>query len=175
MKNILILFVLLPSLAFAEDFMLKSGESTYTVSHLMKKVRATSKELKGKVACQETQCEFLIAVPVKSYVSSDSNRDENMQMTVESGKFPLATAKGKFDREKFFASGTQTVPAEVTFHGIERTYQVTFKRIDDSTMDADLNLKLTAHKIERPSLFGVSIDDEVPLSFHLVWEKSAAK
>jgi hypothetical protein len=159
-------------LAQAEDYNLVSGESTYTVKHLVKRVQGTTKELKGKVKCVEEACEFLVAAPVKSFASSDANRDENMLMTLESTKFPLVTAAGKVGHKDFKGSEKYQVPVDVTFHGIKQNYQATVKRNSNGTQSAEMVILLTKHQIQRPSLFGVSIDDEVPLQFELKWSEA---
>lgn len=168
MKSILV-FVLLSGSVLAEDRMLKSGEGTYTVSVLVKKVSSTSKDIKGKVSCPENDCEFLLAVPVKTFASSDSNRDENMKMTVESEKYPLATAKGHLSKDVFLGKGKRQMKAQVTFHNVTKEYPVTLNGDSPDHMTAEFVLKLTDHNVTRPSLFGVSVNDEVPMTFQLKW------
>lgn len=171
MKHIFIFFLFLSFTAAAADYPLKSGDGTYTVSVLVKKVHSTSTDVKGKVSCPEADCEFLLAVPVKTFTSSDSNRDENMMMTVEAVKYPLATAKGHLPKDVFLGKGKRQMKAEVTFHNIARVYDITLSGDSPQNMTADFRLKLSDHKVERPSLFGVSVDDEVPMVFHLNWSE----
>lgn len=157
--------------AHAEDHSLLSGTSTYTVKHLIKRVQGESGELKGKVSCPGAECEFLIATPVKSFTSSDSNRDENMRVTLESIKYPLTIATGRIPRETFLKMGKSRIPVMIEFHGIKNTYEAVIERNSKSEMMADVILKLTSHNVVRPSLFGVSIDDEVPVHFKLKWSE----
>ncbi len=158
--------ILLPFLAHAEPVAhtLKSGSAKYEVSYLTKTVRAESKAVKGKVVC-ESECEFLLAIPLKTFDSGDSNRDLNMQSTVEAGTYPVVTAKGKFHKE-LWGQKEFTMDAIVNFHGVDANYQV---KVSDSGKNATFNLNLEKHKIERPSLFAVKIDNEVPLAFTFDW------
>jgi YceI-like domain len=149
------------------SMMLSMGSATYHVQYTLKKVEATSKEVKGKIMCPTEECEFLLAVPLKSFESSDSNRDLNMQMTTEADKFPLATAKGKFHIDELKKDKT-IIQAQVEMHGITKTYPVTLEKQGSK---ASFKLDLEAHKIERPSLFGIKIKNEVPMDFDLKWSK----
>lgn len=145
---------------------LKSGSAHYKVNYLTKSVEADSKEVKGKMVC-ESECEFLLAIPVKSFDSGDSNRDLNMMNTVEAGTYPVVTAKGKFKKD-LWAQKQFTVDATVNFHGVDAVYPV---KVLDHGKRAAFILDLDKHKIERPSLFTVKIDKEVSLDFKLEWSE----
>lgn len=166
MKFLLLFF--LPTIAFAAPLSrtLKSGTAHYKVSYLTKTVEADSQEVKGKMVC-ETECEFLLAIPVKSFDSGDSNRDLNMMNTVEAGTFPVVTAKGKFKKE-LWGPKDFIIDAIVNFHGVEASYPV---KVSDQGKKASFKVDLDRHKIERPSLFTVKIDKDVPLDFKLEWSE----
>lgn len=157
----------LPLIAQAEPVSraLKNGTAKYEVSYLTKTVHAESKEVKGKVVCH-SECEFLLAIPLKSFDSGDSNRDLNMQSTVEAGTFPVVTAKGKFKKE-LWGQKEFSLEAAVSLHGVEAPYTV---KVSDGGKKASFSVNLEKHKIERPSLFTVKIQNEVPLEFTLNWE-----
>lgn len=144
---------------------LSLGQATYHVKYTFKKVEATSKEVKGKINCSQEECEFLLAVPIKSFESSDSNRDLNMQETTQADKYPIATAKGKFPRE-VLTQANATIQAIVEFHGVSQSYPV---KLTDKAQKAKLVLNLDNHKIIRPSLFGIKIQNEIPVDFDLKW------
>lgn len=146
---------------------LSVGQATYHVKYTFKKVEATSSEIKGKINCGDKDCEFLLAVPVKSFVSSDSNRDLTMLQLTEADKYPVATAKGKFSKEVLNQTTAQ-IQADVEFHGVTRNYNVS---LANKMQEASLILDLDAHKIERPSLFGIKIKNELPVDFKLNWKK----
>lgn len=157
-----LLLFLVPAISFAETWDLKKGSATYEIKHLVKKVSGTSNELKGKIQCEAEACEFLIAAAVKSFTSSDANRDENMLMTVEASKYPLVVAKGKFNLKD------TSIPVEVEFHGKKYTYQANIKRGEDfRNMTASMSVDLDKHAVEKPSLFGVSIDEKVAMTFEM--------
>jgi hypothetical protein len=166
MKYLLLFWFPLFAFAAPVTRTLKSGSAHYKVSYLTKTVEADSKEVKGKMIC-ESECEFLLAIPVKSFDSGDSNRDLNMMNTVEAATYPVVTAKGKFKKE-LWGQKEFTIEALVNFHGVEATYPVT---VLDQGKKASFKVDLDRHKIERPSLFTVKIDKEVPLDFNLDWSE----
>ena len=166
MKIWFVLIVCSFNLAWATEFKIAQPQVEYTVSHLVKTVKGVSKEMKGKMVCNDGQCQFLVAIPAKSFVSSDSNRDSNMQTVLEVAQYPLITVKGSLaeadlQKEKF------EVPAKVLFHGIEKDYKLTIEKKNGFT--GLLTLRLEDHRVERPSLLTVSIENEVPVNFSLNW------
>lgn len=171
--KLFLFFVLFSGLAHSDVWEIGQGKSTYEVRHLVKKVSSESRELKGKMECGVKDCEFLVAAPVKSYVSSDSNRDLNMQNTTESSKFPMALARGHFSSDGLSKTEMWVLPVEVEFHGKKMNYQAQISKKADGRFTTDFNLKLDQHGIERPSLFGIKIDDEVPMHFELTWVKKS--
>lgn len=144
---------------------LSLGQATYHVKYTLKKVEATSVEVKGKINCDAKTCEFLLAVPIKSFESSDSNRDLNMLQTTEASKYPIASAKGTFPKDVLNQENAK-INAEVDFHGVKRSYSIALK---EKLQKASFVLDLDGHKIERPSLFGIKIKNEMPIDFVLKW------
>lgn len=168
MKKYFICICLVLSLnVFAKDYRVESGQAEYTVKHLVKTVKGLSKEIKGKISCSEKgECDFLVAIPVKSFISSDSNRDLNMQTILEISKYPLVTVKGKISEDNFFKSKT-SLNVLVNFHGVEKEYPVDLSA--GKTQKGQLTVLLEQHNIERPSLLTVKIDNEVPIDFQIDW------
>lgn len=171
MKIALLFYFLLTSIAFAETWDLHQGKAVYEVKHLLKRVYGESKALKGKIQCTEGKCDFLIAVPVKSFTSSDSNRDQNMLNITEAGKYPYAIAKGKVSQDQLTTKGTNSIPLEIEFHGKKASYQTELKVTTPGYIEAVVIIDLNLHQVERPSLFGIKIDEKVPLNFTMSWVK----
>ncbi len=74
-----------------QQWVLEQSTLTYHVSHPLHQVEGVSHAARGKGVCHDGQCDFLIAAPVKSFDSGDSNRDLHMQQVAEAGQFPLIT------------------------------------------------------------------------------------
>ena len=94
-KKILIAVLLAALPAFTADsqWILSQNTLTYHVSHPLHQSEGVSHAAKGKGVCHEGQCEFLIAVPVKSFDSGDSNRDLHMLQVTRGAEFPLVTVR----------------------------------------------------------------------------------
>ena len=161
------LFIQVYSL-MAKDFTLSQAKAEYTVKHIFKTVKGESKELKGKMVCAQEVCEFLVAISSKSFVSSDSNRDLNLQTILEVVKFPLITVKGQFP-EADLLKPQYEIKSLVNFHGVEKEYILNIKKASPAT--GSVVVLLENHQVERPSLLMAKIDNEVPVSFNFDWKE----
>ena len=85
----------LPLSAAAGDsqWVLEQSTLTYHVSHPLHESEGVTHAARGKGVCHAGQCDFLIAVPVKSFDSGDSNRDLHMLQVTRAGQFPLVTVR----------------------------------------------------------------------------------
>src|SRR5487761_2678296 len=88
------LLVAMPALAHADSqWVLDQSTLTYHVSHPLHQVDGVSHAARGKGVCHAGQCDFLIAAPVKSFDSGDSNRDLHMLQVARGGQYPLITVR----------------------------------------------------------------------------------
>jgi YceI-like domain len=174
-KKILIVFllVLLPILARADSqWILRESTLTYHVSHPLHQTEGVSHGAKGKGVCHAGQCEFLIAVPVKSFDSGDSNRDLHMLQVTRGADFPLFTVRTRVP-ESAAASATINVDLEVQFAGQTAQYkQIPFKlEIHDGEIHitGTIPVTLSDFKIEPPSLLTMAVKNEVPVHVDVAW------
>jgi len=74
---------------FAVDsqWVLDQSTLTYHVSHPLHQSEGTSHAARGKGVCHDGQCDFLIAVPIKSFDSGDSNRDLHMLQVTRGAEY----------------------------------------------------------------------------------------
>jgi hypothetical protein len=176
MKLMLISILLFSINAQAEilngKYELINSKINYVVSYLIKKADGESLSSKGKGECS-ARCEFLVAAPIKSFESKDSNRDANMLRTTNAEKYPLVVAK--IQTQKEFTKGELIADLEIDFAGVKHIYKsVPFKAFfkDNSLhVEGKFDLILSEHKIEKPSLMGVEIKDLVPLTISAIWKK----
>jgi hypothetical protein len=88
------LFFALPALAQMDSqWVLSQSTLTYHVSQPLHQTEGVSHTARGKGICHAGQCDFLIAVPVKSFDSGDSNRDLHMLQVTRGGEFPMVTVR----------------------------------------------------------------------------------
>src|SRR6202795_2485525 len=163
----------IPGLAFAQSqWVLDQSTFTYHVSHPLHQTEGVSHAAKGKGVCHDGQCDFLIAVPVKSFDSGDSNRDLHMLQVVRGGQFPLITVRTHLHED---ASSLATIPAdlEVQFAGQTVQYrQIAFQHAtkgSDTLISGTIPLTLTDFKIDPPSLLALPVKNEIPVRVEMKW------
>jgi hypothetical protein len=165
----------LPSPAGADTrWVLEQSTLTYHVSHPLHETDGVSHEARGKGLCHTGQCEFLIAVPVKSFDSGDSNRDLHMLQVTRAGQFPMITVRTRLPEE---ASASDEIRAdlEVQFAGQAVRYDhVSFHREtrgDEVRISGTLPTTLAEFKIDPPSLLAIPVRNEMPVRVEMTWRR----
>src|ERR1700690_1340241 len=113
--RILIALLLLALPAFGESdsqWALEQSSLTYLVAHPLHESEGVSHAARGKGVCYSGQCNFLIAVAVKSFDSGDSNRDLHMVQVTRGAHFPLVTVRTRLP-ESAAASATVNADLEI--------------------------------------------------------------
>lgn len=176
MKKILAVFVLLafPQLARADSqWLLAKSTLTYQVTHPLHKVEGATSGARGKGVCQSGECKFIVAVPVKTFTSGNSDRDLHMVETVRGAQFPMVVVRFQLP-EAELASSTIHADLEIQFAGQTAQYkQVPFQRTlsgKDIEVKGTIPLKLTDFKIPLPELLFVPVQNDVPVSVDTTWE-----
>jgi len=174
-KKTLLCFLLLalPNV-FAADhqWVLKQSTLTYHVSHPLHQTDGVSHAARGKGICHEGQCDFLIAVPVKSFDSGDSNRDLHMIQVTRGAEFPMVTVRTRLPES---ASTSTTVKAdlEIQFAGQTAHYpQLTFELVrqgNETRISGTIPTTLTDFKIDPPSLLTLPVKNEIPVRIEMSW------
>jgi hypothetical protein len=174
-KNFLIAALLVAIPVFAQSdkqWVLDQSTLTYHMSHPMHEVEGVSHAAKGKGNCHAGQCDFLIAVPVKSFDSGDSNRDLHMVETTRGAQFPMVIVRTQFPEA---ATTTTTINAdlEVQFSGQTAHYKnVPFQRAvhgNDVEISGTIPATCSDFKIDRPSFLTVPIKNEIPVRVDMTW------
>ena len=169
----LFLLLLLPNL-FAADrqWVLKQSTLTYHVSHPLHQTEGVSHAARGKGVCHEGQCDFLIAVPVKTFDSGDSNRDLHMIQVTRGAEFPMVTVRTHLP-ESVSASATIKADLEVQFAGQTAHYkQVAFELVtqaNETRISGTIPTTLTDFKIDPPSLLTLPVKNEIPVRIEMTW------
>src|ERR1700688_547540 len=114
---IVVLLASLPVFAAADSqWILQQSTLTYHVSHPLHQSEGVSHGAKGKGVCHAGQCEFLIAVPVKSFDSGDSNRDLHMIQATRGAEVPIVTVRTRLP-ESPAPSSAINADLEIQFAG----------------------------------------------------------
>ena len=174
-KTILMAFVLLPlpMLAAADgQWVLEQCTLTYHVSHPLHQSEGVSHAARGKGVCHAGQCDFLIAVPVKSFDSGDSNRDIHMLQVTRGAEFPMVTVRTRLP-ESDSTSATVNADLEIQFAGQTAQYkQVPFKLVTQggaTHLTGIIPATLADFKIDPPSLLTMPVKNDIPIRVEMTW------
>lgn len=155
-----------------DQWVLQQSTLTYHVSHPLHQVEGVSHAARGKGVCQAGQCQFLIAAPVKSFDSGDSNRDLHMLQVVRGGEFPMITVRTQIPEQ---TAATIRADLEVQFAGQTARYaQVPFQLAvqgDQIRITGTIPATLADFKIDPPSLLTWPIKNDIPVRVEMTWEK----
>ena len=174
--KILILLVVLSlsriALAADSQWVLDQSTLTYHVSHPLHQTDGVSHAARGKGVCQDGQCEFLIAVPVKSFDSGDSNRDLHMLQVTRGAQFPMVTVRTHLP-ESAATSNPINADLEIEFAGQTARYkQVMFQVIKEGAqtrISGTIPANLTDFKIDPPTLLTMPVKNEIPIRVEITW------
>jgi hypothetical protein len=166
------LFAAISSVGAESQWVLQQSTLTYHVSHPLHQSEGVSRAAKGKGVCHAGQCEFLIAVPVKSFDSGDSNRDLHMIQVTRGAEFPLVTVRTRLPESDATAS-TVNADLEIQFAGQTAQYkQIPFKldkQGNEIRIMGTIPATLTDFKIDPPSLLTVPVKNEIPVRIDMTW------
>jgi hypothetical protein len=174
MKNLAVLFLLAPSALLGADaqWVLQKSTLTYHLSHPLHKTDGVSHAARGKGICHAGQCDFLVAVPVRSFESGDSNRDLHMIQVVRGAQFPMVTVRFRLPED---AASSTTIHAdlELQFAGQTVEYkQVAFQHVtqgNEALVSGTIPATLSDFKIEPPTLLAIPTKNEMPVRVKMTW------
>ncbi len=174
-RNILIALALLafPALALADgQWVLEQCTLTYHVSHPLHQTEGVSHAARGKGTCHAGQCDFLIAVPVKSFDSGDSNRDLHMLQVTRGAEFPMVIVRTRLP-ESSATSAAINADLEIQFAGQTAQYKQVPFRLEthggETHIAGTIPATLSDFKIEPPSLLTMPVKNEIPVRVDMTW------
>jgi hypothetical protein len=155
-------------------FVLEQSVLTYHMSHPVHEVDGVSRGAKGKGVCHADACDFLLAAPVKSFDSGDTNRDLHMLQVTRGAEFPIVIVKLRIplaaitmkdfecELDVQFAGNTAHY-SHVPFHQEINGAQHKITGVVPAT--------LTDFKIPAPSFLTVPIKNEIPVKVDAMWKQ----
>jgi hypothetical protein len=154
------------------QWVLEQSTLTYHMSHPMHQLDGASHSAKGKGSCHAGQCDFLIAAPVNSFDSGDSNRDLHMVQVTRGAQFPMVVVRTRIP-EQIPASGTIYADLEIQFAG--QTAKYSHVPFVESTTGTEVKISGTVpatcsdFKIDPPSFLTIPIKNEIPVKVDMTW------
>jgi hypothetical protein len=160
--------------AAAREWILEENTLTYHVSHPLHQIDGVSHAARGKGVCNAGQCDFLIAVPIKTVDSGDSNRDLHMLQATRGAQFPLVSVRTRLAETGVAGSdGTIHADLEIQFAGQTVQYkQVAFQvanQKDRIRISGIIPATVSDFKIDPPSLLSIAIKNEIPVRVDMTW------
>ena len=155
-----------------QQWILDQSTLSYHISHPLHQAEGVSKQARGKGTCHAGQCDFLIAAPVKSFDSGDSNRDLHMLQVAHGAQFPLVTVRTRLP-EASAASSTLAADLDIEFAGQTAHYkQVPFQLMANGKIlrvTGTIPATLSDFRIEPPKLLTVPVKNEIPVKVDMTW------
>ena len=174
-KKILLSLILSSALAFAagtEQWILQESTLSYHVSHPLHQIDGVSHAARGKGVCHDGQCDFLIAAPVKSFDSGDSNRDIHMLQATHGAQYPMVSVRTRLP-ESSLGETTLSLDLEVEFAGqIAHYARIPFQQNMEGAqhrLRGTIPAKISDFKIDPPTLLTVPIKNDMPVKVDMVW------
>jgi hypothetical protein len=174
-KRILAAFLLLALPAFCGSdsrWVLEQCTLTYHVSHPLHQSEGVSHAARGKGVCHDGQCDFLIAVAVKSFDSGDSNRDLHMIQVTRGAQFPMVTVRTRLP-ETASTGATIHADLEIQFAGQTVQYkQIAFELTtqgNQTRISGTIPATLSDFKIDPPTLLAMPVKNEMPVRVDMTW------
>ncbi len=155
-----------------QQWVLQESTLSYHVSHPLHEIDGVSHAARGKGVCHDGQCDFLIAAPVKSFDSGDSNRDLHMIQATRGAQFPMVTVRTRLS-ESALNSGAISLDLDIEFAGQTVHYaHLAFKQAIEGgqhRISGTIPAKVSDFKIDPPSLLTMPIKNEMPVRVEMVW------
>jgi hypothetical protein len=173
-RSLAVILLLAPVLLAQADsqWVLEQSTLKYHVSHPLHQIDGVSHAARGKGVCHAGQCDFLIAVPVKSFDSGDSNRDLHMLQVTRGGQFPLVTVRTRLP-ENAAADSTIHADLDIQFAGQTVQYkQVPFQLTAQGKqmrISGTIPATLSEFKIDPPSLLTLPVKNDIPVRVEMTW------
>ena len=171
-----LLFCALPAFAqTGSSWTLEQSTLTYHMSHRIHEVDGVSRAARGKGVCHLDECDFLVAAPVKSFDSGDTNRDLHMLQVTRGAEFPVITVRLRLP-ETELSSPDLYCDLDVQFAGNTAHYaHVLFHQTiagQDHHISGVVPSTLTDFKIDPPTFLPVPIRNEIPVRVDTTWRPS---
>ena len=174
-KKFFLSLILSTALAFAAgsgQWILQESTLSYHVSHPLHQIDGVTHAARGKGACHDGECDFLIAAPVKSFDSGDSNRDLHMLQVTRGAQFPMVTVRTRLP-ESSLNETSLSLDLDVDFAGQTAHYShIPFLQSIEGSQHriaGTIPSKVSDFKIDPPSLLTVPIKNEMPVKVEMVW------
>jgi len=180
MKRFLLLsaLVLVISAIKAQDNQIKvfcdksQSTITYSMHHLLHSWEGVSNEVNSVILSNEDRTEIsqvAVSVRISSFDSQNANRDSHAMEATEALFFPSISFTSNTIKA---VDAKLEVKGSITFHGISQEISfIADKELVDKKVKitGDFIVKLSQFDIKPPTLLGIATDDEIAVSFSVIY------
>jgi len=145
---------------------------SYSMHHPLHEWTGVNNEVTSIILTDDSKTNISqVAVTVKlaSFDSKNANRDSHVLEVAEGLKFPVV----KFSSSSIETKGDKlSVKGNMTFHGVTQliSFEANQKKVNDKLeISGNFSIKMTQFGIEPPSLLAIPTDDEIKMSFTVVY------
>ncbi|HET9408145.1 MAG TPA: YceI family protein [Candidatus Sulfotelmatobacter sp.] len=140
----------------------------------MHQIDGISHAARGKGNCHAGECDFLIAVPVKSFDSGDSNRDLHMIQVTHGAEYPMVMVRTHVPESDSKESSIHA-DLEIQFAGQTAQYKQVELHLDHQGSEIRLSGTIPAtisdFKIDPPTLLTMPVKNEIPIRVEMTWHQ----
>lgn len=154
-----------------------TGDSSlsYRLEHPLHAVDGRSRAVEGRVRWMpDGRVQVMIRARVDSFDSGNSNRDAHMLEVMDAAALPWVTLKAVAEGvrvDAWPAERAVRLRGELDLHGVARPLEVEakvrFVSPDRIEVEAGFAVSLTAHRIERPKLLFMAVEDLLAITARL--------
>lgn len=145
---------------------------TYSMRHPLHAWSGVSREVSSVIVSEGRKSNIrhvAVTSRVASFDSKNANRDSHMLEVTEALKFPNITFSGVVLNS---IGNKLSVEGELTFHGITQSIKfdvLTSEKNGKLEVTGEFTVGLNDFNITRPSLMGIPTNDEIKVSFKMVY------
>ena len=142
----------------------------YNLSHPMHESIGTTKDFICNAYYDNASkqiTKIAVAATVASFDSQNSSRDSHALEVLEAIKYPKVTFVSTAVKDN---GNELIINGELTFHGVKRDITIKAdqtKSASEITLKGDFYVSLDKHKVEKPSMMGVAVDDNLHMDFKI--------
>lgn len=169
--------LLLVSSVDPRTFAVTRGTLSYRIVHKLHEVSGSSRSLEGKArVLPDGTVQVMVRAPLRSFDSGNGNRDAHMLEVTDAAAQPYVILKaiGRLAMPTSFPADVELpLQGELTLKSpqpVEIATHVHFEGPDRLEVKAAFPVSLDAHRVERPALLFVKIEDRVEVETSLAME-----
>ncbi|MGE5352595.1 MAG: YceI family protein [Acidobacteriota bacterium] len=150
----------------------KQSEISYKLTHPLHEIDAVSKDASVWIDLNQANRliqKAFVQIPVTSFNSGNSNRDSHAMEVIDAITYPEV----RFTSTSISQKGDSLkITGNLTFHGVTKPvsiYAAEAWNQDNLTVNGKFDISLTAFKVDRPSLLGVPVKDDLQFTFKQIF------